>query len=158
MNPLSSLPLAAWASSHNLLETICTSEYCVAWPKYRAPPMIGCRNALSNVHRSKLLAEIGNLSPPANAILASDPTRGTCCCGMGCPVCARARAPPLQHRKWPLVSVLINAGMKLRRHYLRHTEAEEEQGCQMANFAAQRSGAIVQKPEGPNTYDLKIWI
>ena len=58
----------------------------------------------------------------------------------------------------------------------------DEQGCQMAkfdpflsldcagvegegaqskerkgsNFAAQRSGAIVQKPEGPNTYDLKI--
>ena len=49
-----------------------------------------------------------------------------------------------------------------------------KQGCQMAkfdpfpstlvqskerkgsNFAAQRSGAIVQKPEGPNTYDLKI--
>ena len=30
------------------------------------------------------------------------------------------------------------------------------QGCQMANFAAQHSGAIVQKPEGPNTYDLKI--
>ena len=25
-------------------------------------------------------------------------------------------------------------------------------------FAAQRSGAIVQKPEGPNTYDLKIWL
>ena len=25
-----------------------------------------------------------------------------------------------------------------------------------SNFAAQRSGAIVQKPEGPNTYDLKI--
>ena len=24
-----------------------------------------------------------------------------------------------------------------------------------SNFAAQRSGAIVQKPEGPNTYDLK---
>jgi len=24
------------------------------------------------------------------------------------------------------------------------------------NFAAQRSGALVQKPEGPNTYDLKI--
>ena len=27
-----------------------------------------------------------------------------------------------------------------------------------SNFAAQRSGAIVQKPEGPNTYDLKIWL
>ena len=26
------------------------------------------------------------------------------------------------------------------------------------NFAAQHSGAIVQKPEGPNTYDLKIWL
>ena len=25
-----------------------------------------------------------------------------------------------------------------------------------SNFAAQRSGAIVQKPEGPNTYNLKI--
>ena len=22
----------------------------------------------------------------------------------------------------------------------------------------QRSGAIVQKPEGPNTYDLKMWL
>ena len=27
-----------------------------------------------------------------------------------------------------------------------------------SNYAAQRSGAIVQKPEGPNTYDLKIWL
>ena len=27
-----------------------------------------------------------------------------------------------------------------------------------SNFAAQRSVAIVQKPEGPNTYDLKIWL
>ena len=27
-----------------------------------------------------------------------------------------------------------------------------------SNFAAQRSGAIVQKPEGPNTNDLKIWL
>ena len=26
----------------------------------------------------------------------------------------------------------------------------------VSNFAAQRSGAIVQKPEGPFTYDLKI--
>ena len=26
----------------------------------------------------------------------------------------------------------------------------------MTNFAAQRIGAIVQKPEGPQTYDLKI--
>ena len=25
-----------------------------------------------------------------------------------------------------------------------------------SNFAAQGSGAIVQKPEGPNAYDLKI--
>ena len=27
-----------------------------------------------------------------------------------------------------------------------------------SNFAAQRSGAIVQRPEGPNIYDLKIWL
>ena len=27
-----------------------------------------------------------------------------------------------------------------------------------SNFAAHRSGAIVQKPEGPNTYNLKIWL
>ena len=26
-----------------------------------------------------------------------------------------------------------------------------------SNFAAHRSGAIVQKLEGPNSYDLKIW-
>ena len=26
------------------------------------------------------------------------------------------------------------------------------------NFAAQRGGTIVQKPEGTNTYDLKIWL
>ena len=26
------------------------------------------------------------------------------------------------------------------------------------NFAAQRSGAIVQKRKGPNTYNLKIWL
>ena len=28
----------------------------------------------------------------------------------------------------------------------------------VSNFAAQRSGAIVQKPEGPKTNDLKIWL
>ena len=27
-----------------------------------------------------------------------------------------------------------------------------------SNFAAQRSGAIVQKPKGPNTFNLKIWL
>ena len=27
-----------------------------------------------------------------------------------------------------------------------------------SNFAAQRSGAIVQKPVGPNIYNLKIWL
>ena len=32
-------------------------------------------------------------------------------------------------------------------------QSKERKG---SNFAAQRSGAIVQKPEGPNTYDLKI--
>ena len=32
-------------------------------------------------------------------------------------------------------------------------QSKERQG---SNFAAQRSGAIDQKPEGPNTYDLKI--
>ena len=31
-------------------------------------------------------------------------------------------------------------------------QSEERKG---SNFAAQRSGAIVQKPEGPNTYDSK---
>ena len=31
-------------------------------------------------------------------------------------------------------------------------QSKERKG---SNFAAQRSGAIVQKPEGPNTYDLK---
>ena len=34
-------------------------------------------------------------------------------------------------------------------------EAHSKEG-KGSNFAAQRSGAIVQKPEGPNTYDLKI--
>ena len=34
-------------------------------------------------------------------------------------------------------------------------QSKERKG---SNFAAQRSGAIVQKPEGPNTYDLKIWL
>ena len=28
----------------------------------------------------------------------------------------------------------------------------------MGNFAAKRSGAIVQNPEGPNTYDPKFWL
>ena len=28
----------------------------------------------------------------------------------------------------------------------------------VSNFAAQPSGAIDQKPKGPNTYDLKIWV
>ena len=31
-------------------------------------------------------------------------------------------------------------------------QSKERKG---SNFAAQRSGAIVKKPEGPNTYDLK---
>ena len=34
-------------------------------------------------------------------------------------------------------------------------QSKERKG---SNFAAQRSGAIVQKPKGPNTYDLKIWL
>ena len=34
----------------------------------------------------------------------------------------------------------------------------QSKGRKGSNFAAQRSGAIVQKPEGPNTYDLKIWL
>ena len=34
-------------------------------------------------------------------------------------------------------------------------QSKERKG---SNFAKQRSGAIVQKPEGPNTYDLKIWL
>ena len=32
-------------------------------------------------------------------------------------------------------------------------QSKERKG---SNFAAQRSGAIVQKPEGPNAYNLKI--
>ena len=34
-------------------------------------------------------------------------------------------------------------------------QSKERKG---SNFAAQHSGAIVQKPEGPNTWDLKIWL
>ena len=34
-------------------------------------------------------------------------------------------------------------------------QSKESKG---SNFAAQHSGAIVQKPKGPNTYDLKIWL
>ena len=34
-------------------------------------------------------------------------------------------------------------------------QSKERKG---SNFAAQRSGAIVQKPKGPNTYDLKNWL
>ena len=34
-------------------------------------------------------------------------------------------------------------------------ESKERMG---SNFAAQHSGAIVQNPEGPNTYNLKIWL
>ena len=34
-------------------------------------------------------------------------------------------------------------------------QSKERKG---SNFAAKRSGAIVQKPEGPNTYDLNIWL
>ena len=34
-------------------------------------------------------------------------------------------------------------------------QSKERKG---SNFAAQRSGAIAQKPGGPNTYDLKIWL
>ena len=35
------------------------------------------------------------------------------------------------------------------------TQSKDRKG---SNFAAQRSRAIVQMPEGPNTYDLKIWL
>ena len=34
-------------------------------------------------------------------------------------------------------------------------QSKERKG---SNFAAQRSGAIVQKPKGPNTYNLNIWL
>ena len=34
-------------------------------------------------------------------------------------------------------------------------QSKERKG---SNFAAQRSGARVQKPEGPNAYDLGIWL
>ena len=34
-------------------------------------------------------------------------------------------------------------------------QSKERKG---SNFAAQHSGAIVQKPEGPNTKNLKIWL
>ena len=40
----------------------------------------------------------------------------------------------------------------LRRGGGRGAHSKERKG---SNFAAQRSGAIVQKPEGPNTYDSK---
>ena len=33
---------------------------------------------------------------------------------------------------------------------------EQSKERKESKFAAQHSGAIVQKPEGPNTYDLKI--
>ena len=34
-------------------------------------------------------------------------------------------------------------------------QSKERKG---SNFAAWRSGAILQKPEGPNFYHLKIWL
>ena len=34
-------------------------------------------------------------------------------------------------------------------------QSKERKG---SNFAAQRSGAIVKEPEGPSTYNLKIWL
>ena len=34
-------------------------------------------------------------------------------------------------------------------------QSKERKG---SDFAAQRSGAIVQKPKEPNTYNLKIWL
>ena len=34
-------------------------------------------------------------------------------------------------------------------------QSKERKG---SNFAAQRRGAIVQKPEWPKTHDLKIWL
>ena len=34
-------------------------------------------------------------------------------------------------------------------------QSKERKG---SNFAAQRSGAIFQKPEGPNTHDMKMWL
>ena len=37
-------------------------------------------------------------------------------------------------------------------------QSKESKGSNLAGSVAERSGAIVQKPEGPNTYDLKIWL
>ena len=54
----------------------------------RSVRLIGCRNALSNVHRPKLLAEMGNLFPGKCALVL-------CCRGIGrhaCPV--RASCAP----------------------------------------------------------------
>ena len=88
----------------------------------RSVRLIGCRNALSNVHRPKLLAEMGNLFPGKCALVL-------CCRGIGRHACPAPRArAPLLRRKWPLVSVLINAGMKLRRHHLRRTEGRTGAG------------------------------
>ena len=86
----------------------------------RSVRLIGCRNALSNVHRPKLLAEMGNLFPGKCALVL-------CCRRIDRHACLVPRAP-LLHRKWPLVSVLINAGMKLRRHHLRRTEGRTGAG------------------------------
>ena len=46
-------------------------------------------------------------------------------------------------RAWTSQRILSQSGSKVAR---------------WLNFAAQRSGAIVQKPEGPNSYNLKIWL
>ena len=52
----------------------------------RSVRLIGCRNALSNVHRPKLLAEMGNLFPGKCALVL-------CCRGIGRHACPVPRAP-----------------------------------------------------------------
>ena len=62
----------------------------------RSVRLIGCRNALSNVHRPKLLAEMGNLFPGKCALVL-------CCRGIGrhaCPVPRAPRAPYIESGRW----------------------------------------------------------
>ena len=103
----SPLPLFSSISRMHLSRTV--------WPKYRA------RSSAAETHYQMCIETVSRNWQSLLRQMRSSlryPARGMCC-GMGCHVW---RVRPLLHRKWPLVSVLINAGMKLRRHYLRHSE------------------------------------
>ena len=122
-------PRAAWKPPHPppIPSAECITN-CVAgrWPKYRAQ-----RSAHRLQKRTIKCASPETVSRNGQSL----PRQMRSCLVL--PWNRPSRVPrasclvpraPLLRRKWPLVSVLINAGMKLRRHHLRRTEGRTGAG------------------------------